>query len=166
VSLVDDVRQRISDRLKELEPLVAEYRQLQSMQEALDSASPAAEPPAPEPTRRRSQRRTSTSASPRRRSGESRGGGSGGDGGGRRRTSGATRASQALELVRARPGITIPEIAQEMGIQQNYLYRVLPSLEADGQVRKEGRGWHPATNGAGEAPAADAIEVAATDESE
>jgi DNA-binding HxlR family transcriptional regulator len=30
-----------------------------------------------------------------------------------------------------------------MGIKQNYLYRVLPGLEQDGLVRKEGRGWHP-----------------------
>jgi DNA-binding IscR family transcriptional regulator len=45
--------------------------------------------------------------------------------------------------VRTRPGITIPEIAESMGIQQNYLYRVLPSLQKDGLVRKEGRGWHP-----------------------
>jgi hypothetical protein len=29
-----------------------------------------------------------------------------------------------------------------MGIKQNYLYRVLPGLEQDGLVRKEGRGWH------------------------
>jgi DNA-binding IscR family transcriptional regulator len=39
--------------------------------------------------------------------------------------------------------VTIPEMAQKMGIQQNYLYRVLPGLEQDGQVRKEGRGWFP-----------------------
>ena len=45
--------------------------------------------------------------------------------------------------MRTRPGITIPEIAEAMGIQQNYLYRVLPSLQKDGLVRKEGRGWHP-----------------------
>ena len=31
-----------------------------------------------------------------------------------------------------------------MGIHQNYLYRVLPGLQADGKVRKEGRGWHVA----------------------
>jgi CRP-like cAMP-binding protein len=53
-----------------------------------------------------------------------------------------TRAREALELVRSRPGITIPEIAEAMGIKQNYLYRVLPSLQRDGLVRKEGRGWH------------------------
>ena len=34
-------------------------------------------------------------------------------------------------------------IAEKMGIQQNYLYRVLPGLQKEGLVRKEGRGWHP-----------------------
>jgi hypothetical protein len=28
-----------------------------------------------------------------------------------------------------------------MGIKQNYLYRVVPSLAEDGLVVKEGRGW-------------------------
>src|SRR3954464_2648504 len=54
----------------------------------------------------------------------------------------ATRANQALDLVRGRPGITIPEMAQAMGIQQNYLYRVLPGLAEEGKVVKSGRGWH------------------------
>ena len=45
---------------------------------------------------------------------------------GRPRGSGA-RAKQALELVRARPGITIAELADAMGIKANYLYRVLPT---------------------------------------
>ncbi len=52
------------------------------------------------------------------------------------------RAQQALETVRGRPGITIPELAEEMGMQQNYLYRVMPDLQKQGLVRKEGRGWH------------------------
>lgn len=29
-----------------------------------------------------------------------------------------------------------------MGIKQNYLYRVLPGLEQEEKVRKQGRGWH------------------------
>jgi DNA-binding IscR family transcriptional regulator len=45
--------------------------------------------------------------------------------------------------VKAHPGITVPEIAEKMGIKQNYLYRVLPALAAEGLVVKEGRGWHP-----------------------
>nr|MDQ5807523.1 hypothetical protein [Actinomycetota bacterium] len=53
------------------------------------------------------------------------------------------RAQQAMALVTETPGITIPEMAQRMGIQVNYLYRVLPDLEQQGKVRKEGRGWFP-----------------------
>jgi predicted ArsR family transcriptional regulator len=54
-----------------------------------------------------------------------------------------TRGAEALALVKAQPGITIPELAEKMGIKQNYLYRVLPGLAADGLVVKDGRGWKP-----------------------
>lgn len=57
---------------------------------------------------------------------------------------GATRATQALELVRSRPGITIPDIAKELKIEPNYLYRVMPKLVADGSVKRDGQGWKPA----------------------
>jgi ribosomal protein S25 len=62
---------------------------------------------------------------------------------GRPRGSG-NRAKQALELVRARPGITISELADSMGIKANYLYRVMPTLQKEGQVKKRDKGWHPA----------------------
>jgi hypothetical protein len=61
---------------------------------------------------------------------------------GRRKGSG-TRAAQALSFVQGQPGITIPELAAKMGIKQNYLYRVLPGLEQEGKLKKQGRGWHP-----------------------
>ncbi len=61
---------------------------------------------------------------------------------GRRKGSG-TRAAQALSFVQGQPGITIPELAAKMGIKQNYLYRVLPGLEQEGKLSKQGRGWHP-----------------------
>jgi DNA-binding MarR family transcriptional regulator len=64
----------------------------------------------------------------------------------RPRRGGGTRANQALELVRQRPGITIPEIATAMNIQPNYLYRVLPRLVSDGEVKRDGQGWHPASS--------------------
>jgi CRP-like cAMP-binding protein len=60
----------------------------------------------------------------------------------RGRRGGATRANQALELVRSQPGITIPDIAKSMGIAPNYLYRVLPRLQQEGQIRRDGQGWH------------------------
>jgi hypothetical protein len=56
-----------------------------------------------------------------------------------------TRAAQALELVRQQPGITIPQIAEAMKIQANYLYRVLPRLASEGQIKRDGQGWHPAS---------------------
>jgi hypothetical protein len=62
----------------------------------------------------------------------------------RGRRSGNTRATQALELVRSQPGITIPQIAESLKIEPNYLYRVMPKLVGDGQVRRDGQGWHPA----------------------
>jgi hypothetical protein len=60
------------------------------------------------------------------------------------RRGGNTRATQALELVRKQPGVTIPDLAKAMKIQPNYLYRVLPRLESEGQVKRQGQGWHPA----------------------
>lgn len=62
----------------------------------------------------------------------------------RGRRAGNTRANQALQLVKDKPGITIPEIASELKIEPNYLYRVMPKLVEDGSVRREGQGWHPA----------------------
>jgi len=62
----------------------------------------------------------------------------------RGRRGGNTRANQALALVREKPGITIPQIAESLKIEPNYLYRVMPKLVEDGQVSREGQGWHPA----------------------
>jgi hypothetical protein len=61
------------------------------------------------------------------------------------RRGGNTRAAQAVELVRNKPGITIPELAKAMKIQPNYLYRVLPRLASEGQVKRNGQGWHTAS---------------------
>ena len=60
------------------------------------------------------------------------------------RRGGNTRAAQTLELVRERPGITVAQIAAAMKIEPNYLYRVLPRLESDGQVKRDAQVWHPA----------------------
>jgi hypothetical protein len=62
----------------------------------------------------------------------------------RGRRGGATRAAQALQLVRDQPGITIPQIAESLKIEPNYLYRVMPKLVAEGQVKRDGQGWLPA----------------------
>ena len=115
-------RQEIDARLRELKPLVEEYQQLQKASDALGGLN----------GRSGGRKRATT----RRR-------GSTGKRRGRPRGSG-TRSIQALELVKANPGITISELADNMGIKANYLYRVLPSLESEGKVKKAGRGWKPA----------------------
>ncbi len=61
----------------------------------------------------------------------------------RGRRGGNTRSNQALELVVAQPGITIPQLAEALKIQPNYLYRVMPKLVSDGQIQREGQGWYP-----------------------
>jgi CRP-like cAMP-binding protein len=122
---LDEKKREIDARLKELRPLVEEFHRLEAASAALQGV-PGGGGRAPA---RRGRRKAAAPASGTRRRGRPRGSG--------------TRSKQALELVRTRPGITIPEIAEAMGIQQNYLYRVLPSLQKDGLVRKEGRGWHP-----------------------
>ncbi len=63
--------------------------------------------------------------------------------GGRRRGRPAARSAEALALVRAQPGVTIPAMAKQMGIAAPYLYRVLPKLIEEGKVRKDGAGWFP-----------------------
>ena len=124
---LEEKKREIDARLKELRPLVDEYHRLEAAAAALEGL-PSTGGNASTPTRRSSRTRSTTGQGTGRR--------------GRPRGSG-TRSKQALELVRSRPGITIPEIADAIGIQQNYLYRVLPALQKDGLVRKDGRGWHP-----------------------
>jgi hypothetical protein len=121
-ALIDELKSRIAG---ELEPLETEHAQLDAALRALDGVDGRGR-----------------SSSPRRGSGGSgSGGGDGSRGRGRPKGSGS-RAKEALKLVKERPGITIPEIAEAMDIKQNYLYRVMPDLQKDGLVRKEGRGWH------------------------
>lgn len=62
-------------------------------------------------------------------------------GAGRPRGSGK-RADEALAIVKKNPGATTTEIAKQMGVKPNYLYRVLPTLADAGKVEKRGQGWH------------------------
>jgi DNA invertase Pin-like site-specific DNA recombinase len=62
----------------------------------------------------------------------------------RRRRRGGTRSDQAVKLIADNPGISASEIAKQMKIKPNYLYRVLSELEKEGRVRKDGRAYHPA----------------------
>ncbi|HTC59007.1 MAG TPA: hypothetical protein VK691_02705 [Solirubrobacteraceae bacterium] len=161
---LDEKRREINDRLAELKPLIDEYTRLQDAAAALagvggtgtapraaasapaaSSATPARRGPGRPrgsksrttgarrgrpPKAAKAAEATTAAATPRRRAGRRKGSG--------------TRAAQALQFVSGQPGITIPELAAKMGIKQNYLYRVLPGLEQEKKIKKQGRGWHPA----------------------
>ena len=126
---VDEKLREMEARLKELRPLVDEFHRLEAAVSALAgvSSSPKAAARAATPKKARAKRTAGSSGTGKR---------------GRPKGSG-TRGKEALALVSGRPGITIPELAEAMKINQNYLYRVLPGLAKDGLVRKDGRGWHP-----------------------
>jgi hypothetical protein len=125
---VDTAVQSIDSRLRELKD---EVSKLEAARAALVGNRRGRGRPARATTTRARRTRTRTTAAKTRRT--------------RGRRGGSTRANQALELVRNRPGITIPQIATALKIEPNYLYRVMPRLVADGQVKREGQGWHPAS---------------------
>jgi len=123
---VDSTVKEIESRLRALQD---EVSRLEAARAALTAGSPRRGPGRPRGPRPAA---ASTRAPTARRPGRPRG-----------RRGGNTRANQALELVRGQPGITIPQIAEALKIEPNYLYRVMPKLVADGQVKREGQGWHP-----------------------
>ncbi|MCK9249306.1 MAG: helix-turn-helix domain-containing protein [Solirubrobacteraceae bacterium] len=115
---LDEKRKEIQARLDELAPAVAEHQTLQRALDALDGAS------------------SGTGGGPRRAAAGQR------RGAGRPRGSGE-RSRQALDLIRAEPGLGATDIARRIGVHPNYAYRILPGLEEQGLVEKRDRTWYP-----------------------
>ena len=146
---LDEKRKEISERLKELKPAVDEYNRLEAAASALqgvggNAATATIAPRRRGPGRPRGSvaRKAAGVATAPKATRKKAGRPTGKRRAGRRKGSG-TRAAEALSFVQGQPGITIPELAAKMGIKQNYLYRVLPGLEQEKKVSKQGRGWHP-----------------------
>jgi CRP-like cAMP-binding protein len=59
----------------------------------------------------------------------------------RRKRRGGTRAEQAMKVISENPGISPSDIAKRLGIQPNYMYRVMNELQKDKLVKKKGRGY-------------------------
>lgn len=55
----------------------------------------------------------------------------------------STRRDQLLALVKQRPGITVAQAGQEMGVDATSLYRIVRRLEDDGAIKKQGRELQP-----------------------
>jgi hypothetical protein len=150
VSVLDqfrDAEQRVARRLKELEPAVAEYRELEVVAQRLGidvsamapargaprrkaSAAPAKANGASAPARRR--RRSTAKADGATPATRDRG-----------RTAPGRRDEQLLALIRERPGITVAEAGKAMSVDPTGLYRVVGRLEQAGAVHKDGRQLQP-----------------------
>jgi hypothetical protein len=131
--LADFVDSTVKDIDSRLEELKLEVQKLQAARAALVGGRRGPGRPAG------SRNAPSSSSSPSPRRAPRRGGGRP-----RGRRGGNTRANQALQLVKDQPGVTIPQIAESLKIEPNYLYRVMPKLVEEGSVKREGQGWHPA----------------------
>jgi hypothetical protein len=130
---LSDLRQRAEARLTELEPLVAEYQQLQAVLAKLGTDDlPRRTTAAAKPATRR---RASAKAARKRSAPAKRA-----SGGTRRRRAAApgSREGDVVRLVTQRPGISVPEIARELNVDPTGLYAIVRRLTAKGQMRKDG----------------------------
>jgi hypothetical protein len=127
---LSDLRQRAVERLQELEPLVAEYQQLQAVIARLGTDDLPARAAAKPATRKRAATRPRKAATARRATGGSR----------RRRSAAApgSREADVVRLVGERPGISVPEIARELNVDPTGLYAIVRRLTARGRMRKDG----------------------------
>ena len=149
MSVLDDLRaaeQRIAERLRELEPSVAEYNELKEVADRIGISIDAAPTPTPTPTptpaataTKRSTRRRRASRPARPSNAATATSAAAAKPAGRARAGSAQRSQQLVELVRARPGITVREAGTELGVDPTSLYRVVRRLEERGELRKNGR---------------------------
>jgi DNA-binding IclR family transcriptional regulator len=122
-NVLNEARDLVQKRLAELD------EERKRLERALAELGGKATRRAPgRPRGSKSTSRTSTTSSPRKR----------------RKRRGGTRADQAVSLIKGAPGISASDVAKQMKIKPNYLYRVLGDLEKEGRVKKDGRQYYPA----------------------
>jgi hypothetical protein len=131
-TIQDAIRSRLVEVQERLEPLRLEAEQLTKMVATFERDA------APRPAARKAAPRKSASSTGAAKRGRPLGSGN--------------RAQQAITKITEQPGITASQLAKSMGISPNYLYRVLPRLEKEAKVTKQGRGYHPAGDAEATAP--------------
>jgi DNA primase len=128
-----DLERQVATRLKELEPMVAEYHELEQVAQRLGIERQAAQQPtqrAEAPARKPSRTRSSSRAARRRRNAAAPG----------------SRQDDVLRLVTQRPGITVPELGRELNVDPTGLYQIVRRLEGRGELRKVGPRLEPAAS--------------------
>jgi sugar-specific transcriptional regulator TrmB len=123
-NVLDEARDLVQKRLADLDE---ERKRLERALAELGGKATRRSPGRPRGSKSASTTAT-TAAAPRRR----------------RKRRGGTRADQAVGLIEKEPGISASNVAKQMKIKPNYLYRVLGDLEKEGRVKKDGRQYYPA----------------------
>ena len=174
MSVLDQFRtaeEQVAKRLRELKPLVAEYHELEHVAQRLglsvsdDAPATGTRPPA---STKPARHRRRTAKAPARSEASKRDGSADGGtakasvaatparrarspqssaGNGRAGSSRTSRRQQdVLRLVKQRPGITVSEIAKELGVDAAGLYRPVHKLERDGAIIKQGVALQPSSD--------------------
>ena len=124
-NVLDEARQLVERRLADLDE---ERQRLERALAELGGKSSRRRPGRPRGSSKKAASGSTGSSAPRRR----------------RKRRGGTRGDQAVKLIEAQPGISASDVAKNMKIKPNYLYRVLGDLEKEGRVKKDGRQYYPA----------------------
>ena len=171
MSALDQFRaaeERVVKRLRELKPLVEEYQQLERVAQRLGvnpneeaaipdeqratsagsaqgrRRSPTTQPRSAASTRKESRgaaaAKRSAATTPRSRARASR---RSGDGRGPGPNRSSRRQDDVLRLINQRPGITVRQIADELGVDPTGLYRPVHKLEQEGAISKRGAALQP-----------------------
>ena len=123
--VLDEARELVEKRLADLDE---ERTRLERALAELGGKTTRRAPGRPRGSKSTTTASTTTATTPRRR----------------RKRRGGTRADQAVSLIEKEPGISASDVAKQMKIKPNYLYRVLGDLEKEGRVKKDGRQYYPA----------------------
>lgn len=119
LDLVEETRQKFQTRLDELRPQHEEFLKLEGIVAGFDTLANGSAPKRSTAGRKRG---TSATAD---------------------RAARGERPQQFINLVKANPGITVTEAADQMeGMNPNYLYRLAKEMTDGGKLRKEGKGYH------------------------
>ncbi|HEX5713714.1 MAG TPA: hypothetical protein VFX85_10410 [Solirubrobacterales bacterium] len=124
-NVLDEARELVEKRLADLDE---ERKRLERALAELGGKATRRAPGRPRGKKAAASAGGSTAAAPRRK---------------RRKRRGGTRADQAVSLIEKEPGISASDVAKQMKIKPNYLYRVLGDLEKEGRVKKQGRQYFP-----------------------
>jgi transposase-like protein len=124
-NVLDEARELVEKRLADLDE---ERKRLERALAELGGKVIRRSPGRPRGSKSSSTAKSSATATPRRR----------------RKRRGGTRADQAVALIGKEPGISASDVAKQMKIKPNYLYRVLGDLEKEGRIAKKGRQYFPA----------------------